>query len=241
MKYNRRDFLKISYSASMGLMIGVALPVKNRLLGENLVQETFDPNIWISIQSNNIINIVTAKSEMGQHIRTTIPMIVAEELNADWSKVKVKQADTHPDKYGSQSTGGSGSVRRSYTRLRKAGATAKEMLIKAAATKWGVPSEECKAQMSKVIHSKSKKSIKYGDLISLASKLEPPLDPVLKDEKDFTIIGNSVPGLDTNSRVNGSAIFGLDVKIPNMLYATVLKCQTFGGTVKSFNAKKAKK
>ena len=241
MKYNRRDFLKISYSASMGLMIGVALPIKNRLLGENLVQETFDPNIWISIQSNNIINIVTAKSEMGQHIRTTIPMIVAEELNADWSKVKVKQADTHPDKYGSQSTGGSGSVRRSYTRLRKAGATAKEMLIKAAATKWGVPSKECKAQMSKVIHSKSKKSIKYGELISLASKLEPPEDPVLKDEKDFTIIGNSVPGLDTNSRVNGSAIFGLDVKIPNMLYATVLKCQTFGGTVKSFNAKKTKK
>ena len=145
MKYNRRDFLKISYSASMGLMIGVALPIKNRLIGENIVNQTFDPNIWISIQSNNIINIVTAKSEMGQHIRTTIPMIVAEELNADWSKVKVKQADTHPDKYGSQSTGGSGSVRRSYTRLRKAGATAKEMLIQAAATKWGVPSDECKA------------------------------------------------------------------------------------------------
>ena len=241
MTYNRRDFLKISYSAGMGLMIGVALPIKNRLMSENIINKSFEPNIWISIQSNNIINIITKNQEMGQHIRTSIPMIVAEELNADWSKVKVVQADTHPDKYGDQSTGGSGSIRGAYTDLRQAGATARELLIEAASIKWGVPKNECKAQMSKVIHSKSKRSIKYGDLISIAGKLDPPSDPKLKDEKDFTIIGNSMPGLDTHSRVNGSAKFGLDIRIPNMLYATVLKCQTFGGSIKSFNAKKAKK
>ena len=241
MKYNRRDFLKVTYSAGMGLMIGVALPIKNRLMSENIIKETFDPNIWISIQSNNIIKIVTAKSEMGQHIRTSIPMIVAEELNADWSKVKVVQADTHPDKYGSQSTGGSGSIRRSYMRLRKAGATARDLLIKAASLKWEVPVGECKTYMSEVIHSKSNRTLKFGDLISIAGKLETPTDPILKDEKDFTLIGKSLPGLDTLSRVNGSAKFGLDIRLPDMLYATTLKCPTFGGSLKSFNSKKANK
>ena len=241
MKYNRRDFLKISYSASMGLVIGVALPIKNRLMSEDIIKETFNPNVWISIQSDNTINIVTAKSEMGQHIRSSIPMIIAEELNADWSKVKVVQADTHPDKYGSQSTGGSGSIRRSYMRLRTAGASAKELLIQAASIKWGVPQNELKAEMNEVFHSKSKRSIKYGDLVLIAAKLDPPSDPKLKNEKDFTIIGNSLPGLDTQSRVNGTAKFGLDIRIPNMLYATVAKCQTFGGSVKTFNAKNAKK
>jgi isoquinoline 1-oxidoreductase beta subunit len=178
---------------------------------------------------------------MGQHISTSIPMIVAEELNADWSLVNVVQADTHPDKYGSQSTGGSGSIRRSYMRLRKAGATARDLLIQAASLKWEVPASECKAYMSEVIHSKSKRSLKFGDLISLAGKLDAPIDPILKDEKDFTLIGKSLPGLDTVSRVNGSAKFGLDIRLPNMLYATVLKCQTFGGSLKSFNAKKANK
>jgi isoquinoline 1-oxidoreductase beta subunit len=126
-------------------------------------------------------------------------------------------------------------------RLRKAGATARDLLIQAASLKWEVPASECKAYMSEVIHSKSKRSLKFGDLISLAGKLDAPIDPILKDEKDFTLIGKSLPGLDTVSRVNGSAKFGLDIRLPNMLYATVLKCQTFGGSLKSFNAKKANK
>ena len=240
MTYNRREFLKVSSSASVGLMIGVALPYKERFTAAGIIRDSFEPNVWIKILPNNKINIVTAKSEMGQHIRTSIPMIIAEELEADWSHVNVVQADTHPDKYGSQSTGGSGSIRRSYTRLRKAGATGREMLTKAASIKWNVPHDECKAHMSKVIHTKSKRSLKFGELVSLAGTLDLPSDPKLKDEKDFTIIGESMPGLDTHSRVNGSAKFGLDIRLPNMLYATVLKCETFGGTIKSFNAKKAK-
>ena len=241
MAYNRRDFLKVTSSAGIGLMVGVVLPYKKRLIASGIAKDSFEPNVWIKIQSDNIINIVTAKSEMGQHIRTSIPMIIAEELEADWSHVNVVQAETHPDKYGSQSTGGSGSIRRSYMRLRKAGATAREMLIEAASIKWDVPAKECKAQMSKVIHSKSKRSLSFGDLAPLAGTLNPPEDPNLKNEKDFKIIGNSMPGLDTHARVNGTAKFGLDIRLPNMLYATVLKCETFGGSVKSFNSKKAKK
>ena len=241
MAYNRRDFLKVTSSAGIGLMVGVVLPYKKRLIASGIAKDSFEPNVWIKIQSDNIINIVTAKSEMGQHIRTSIPMIIAEELEADWSHVKVVQAETHPDKYGSQSTGGSGSIRRSYMRLRKAGATAREMLIEAASIKWDVPAKECKAQMSKVIHSKSKRSLSFGDLAPLAGTLNPPEDPNLKNEIDFKIIGNSMPGLDTHARVNGTAKFGLDIRLPNMLYATVLKCETFGGSVKSFNSKKAKK
>jgi isoquinoline 1-oxidoreductase beta subunit len=218
----------------------VALPYKERLAAAG-VENSFEPNVWIKISPDNKVLITLAKSEMGQHISTSIPMIVAEELNADWSLVNVVQADTHPDKYGSQSTGGSGSIRRSYMRLRKAGATARDLLIQAASLKWEVPASECKAYMSEVIHSKSKRSLKFGDLISLAGKLDAPIDPILKDEKDFTLIGKSLPGLDTVSRVNGSAKFGLDIRLPNMLYATVLKCQTFGGSLKSFNAKKANK
>ena len=241
MAYNRRDFLKVTSSAGIGLMVGVVLPYKKRLIASGIAKDSFEPNVWIKIQSDNIINIVTAKSEMGQHIRTSIPMIIAEELEADWSHVNVVQAETHPDKYGSQSTGGSGSLRRSYMRLRKAGATAREMLIEAASIKWDVPAKECKAQMSKVIHSKSKRSLSFGDLAPLAGTLNPPEDPNLKNEKDFKIIGSSMPGLDTHARVNGTAKFGLDIRLPNMLYATVLKCETFGGSVKSFNSKKAKK
>ena len=182
--FSRRDFLKVSSATSVGLIIGVALPYKERLVAAGIVENSFEPNVWIKISPDNKVVITLAKSEMGQHIRTSIPMIVAEELEADWSHVNVVQADSHPDKYGSQSTGGSGSIRRSYMRLRKAGATARELLIKAASIKWDVPAEECKAHMSKVIHSKSKRSFKFGDLVSLAGTLNPPKEPNLKNEKE---------------------------------------------------------
>jgi len=148
--FSRRDFLKVSSTVGVGLVISVALPYKERLVAAGIVENSFEPNVWIKISPDNKVIITLAKSEMGQHIRTSIPMIVAEELNADWSQVNVVQADTHPDKYGSQSTGGSGSIRRSYMRLRKAGATARDLLIQAASLKWEVPASECKAYMSEV-------------------------------------------------------------------------------------------
>ena len=239
--YSRRDFLKVSSAAGAGLIIGVVLPYKHRLVAAGLVEQTFDPNVWISIHPDNTITIFAAKSEMGQHIRTSLPMIVAEELEADWSQVRVAQADAHPDKYGSQGTGGSGSIRRSFTRLRKAGAAGREMLIQAAANKWNVSPKNCRAENGTVIHLSTGKSFTFGELAKIASKLQVPENPVLKNPKDFKLIGNAMPGLDTPSRVNGAAIFGVDVQVPNMVYATVLRCPTFGGKIKSFNRKKAMK
>ena len=239
--YSRRDFLKLSTTASAGLMIGVVLPYKERLLSAGFVAEVFEPNVWVSIRPDNTILITAAKSEMGQHIRTSLPMIVAEELEADWSQVEVAQADAHPDKYGSQGTGGSGSIRRSFNRLRKAGATAREMLIQAAADKWNVLPATCRAENGTIIHQASGRTLTYGQLAQLAAKLPAPEDPPLKDPKDFKLIGRSLSGLDTPSRVNGTAQFGIDVQQPNMVYATVLRCPTFGGNVKSFNPKEANK
>ena len=239
--YSRRDFLKLSTTASAGLMIGVVLPYKERLLSAGFVAEVFEPNVWVSIRPDNTILITAAKSEMGQHIRTSLPMIVAEELEADWSQVEVAKADAHPDKYGSQGTGGSGSIRRSFNRLRKAGAAAREMLIQAAADKWNVLPATCRAENGTIIHQPSGNSLTFGELVEAASKLPVPEDPPLKSPKDFKLIGNSMPGLDTLSRVNGTAQFGIDVQRPNMVYATVLRCPTFGGNVKSFNPKEANK
>lgn len=238
--YSRRDFIKVSYAVGAGFMIGVALPYKERLVAAKIVETNFNPNVWINIQPNNIITIKAAKSEMGQHIRTSLPMIVAEELEADWSQVRVSQADAHPDKYGSQGTGGSGSIRRSFKRLRTAGAMGREMLIQAAAETWKVSPSECKAVQGQVFHTQSKKSLTFGELAESASKISPPSNPILKDPKDFNLIGQALPGLDTPNRVNGSAKFGLDIQVPNMLFATVVRCPTFGGKVKSFNSKAAK-
>ena len=239
--YSRRDFLKLSTTASAGLMIGVVLPYKERLLSAGFVEEVFEPNVWVSIRPDNTILITAAKSEMGQHIRTSLPMIVAEELEADWSQVEVAPADAPPAKYGSQGTGGSGSIRRSFNRLRKAGAAAREMLIQAAADKWNVLPATCRAENGTIIHQPSGNSLTFGELVEAASKLPVPEDPPLKSPKDFKLIGNSMPGLDTLSRVNGTAQFGIDVQRPNMVYATVLRCPTFGGNVKSFNPKEANK
>ncbi|MCS5620638.1 MAG: xanthine dehydrogenase family protein molybdopterin-binding subunit [Nitrospinaceae bacterium] len=238
---SRRDFIKISSTAGAGLIMGITLPYKERLVAAGIVEQTFEPNVWVSIHLDNTITIMAAKSEMGQDIRTSLPMIVAEELEADWSQVKVAQADAHPDKYGSQGTGGSGSIRRSFTRLRKAGATAREMLIQAAANKWDISPTECRAEKGKILHVSSGRSFTFGELAEAASKLPAPDDPQLKPPKDFKLIGRSMSGLDTPSRVNGTAQFGMDVQVPNMVYTTVLRCPTFGGKIKSFNPQKAKK
>ena len=239
---SRRDFLKVSSTAGAGLMIGVFLPVKKRFVDAGLVSEqSFDPSAFLSINPDNTVTITVARSEMGQRVRTSLPMIIADELGADWSQVNITQADAHPDKYGSQSTGGSGSVRTSFEKLRKAGAAAREMLIETGANEWNVNKSECTVSNGKVVHSSTGRQLTFGELTKKAANLPIPEDPPLKDMKDFKLIGKSIPGLDTPSLVDGSAQFGMDVKLPNMLYATVFRCPTFGGTVKSFDSRVAKK
>ena len=239
---SRRDFLKVSSTAGAGLMIGVFLPAKKRLVEAGLVSgQPFEPNAFLAINPDNTVTVTVMKSEMGQQVRTSLPMIIADELDADWSQVKIAQADAHPDKYGSQGTGGSGSIRRSFQKLRKAGAAAREMLIEAGANEWNVDKSDCTVSNGKVVHSSTGRQFTFGELTKKAANLPVPEDPPLKNPKDFKFIGKSMPGLDTPSRVDGSAQFGMDVQLPDMLYATVIRCPTFGGRVKSFDAHEAKK
>jgi isoquinoline 1-oxidoreductase beta subunit len=234
-KVNRRSFLKILPGAGAGLYLGFSLsPESAEAAG------AFAPNAWLSIDAAGATTLVFAKSEMGQGVMTALPMIIADELDADWSKVKVVQGDADNKKYGSQSTGGSDSVKGSWRNLRRAGAAAREMLVAAAAAQWGVPAAECRTALGEVIHPPSGRKLGYGALAEAAAKLTPPAEPKLKDPKDFKLIGTKMPRVDIPSKVNGSAKFGMDFKMDGLVTAVIARCPVFGGKVKSFDAAKAK-
>jgi isoquinoline 1-oxidoreductase beta subunit len=237
---NRREFIRVSAGVSGGLVLGVMLPGVETL-GQMVDQEgkEFIPNSWIRIAKDGNVTIIVARSEMGQGVRTALPMIVAEELDADWSKVRIEQAIAK-DEYGSMGTGGSTSVRTSWERLRKAGASARVMLIQAAAGVWAVGQEECRTERGTVIHKPTGRSLSYGELAERASTLKPPENPPLKDPKDFKIIGRKIPRTDTPEKVDGSAVFGIDVKVPGLLHAAVARCPVFGGSVIRYDDTKAK-
>ena len=237
---NRREFFKISTSVGTGLALSFYLPSKTMDLFAEPPAESFVPNVWLKIEPSGAVTITVAKSEMGQGPLTYFPMIVAEELEADWKSIKVEQALAHPDKYGSQNTGGSQGVRSSWDKLRKAGATAREMLISAAAQKWNVERSSCYARQGKIFHRPTNKYYTFGELSTAAAKLPVPENPPLKEPKDFKIVGTWVPQLATPDRSSGQAIFGIDVKVPGMLYASLVRCPVFGGKVASFDATKAK-
>lgn len=237
-KLTRRDFIKAVSVAGGGLALGFYLPAK----GEELTVDAglaFVPNAWLKIDTNGLTIITVARTEMGQGARTALPMIVAEELEADWEKVRLEFALAHPDKYGSMSTGGSTSVRRSWDMLRKAGATAREMLITAAAQAWNVDRAACRAENGAVIHVPSKRRRPYGQLVEAAAKLPAPAEVPLKDPKNFRLLGKSIPRLDSHEKAEGRAQFGIDVKVPGMLVATIERCPVLGGKLKSFDATKA--
>jgi isoquinoline 1-oxidoreductase beta subunit len=239
-KVSRRRFLKICPTAGAGLVLGCYLPP----LGKSAAAQTastaaFTPNAFIRIDTSGQVTIWAAKSEMGQGVRTALPMIVAEELDADWTRVRIEQADLDR-KYGSQLTGGSLSVRTSWDPLRKAGAAGRTMLIAAAAQQWGVEPDSCRAEQGFVIHTASNRRLSYGELAAAAAKLPVPAEVKLKDAKEFRLVGTPVKRTDTPMKVDGSGIFGLDVRVPGMLYAVIERCPIFGGELESFDAAKAK-
>lgn len=242
---SRRDFIKVVSTASTGLVIGFNLPFGRDLAAIASEPNTlFEPNAWIRIGTDGIVTIIVDKSEMGQGVMTSLPMLVAEELEVDWSKIRIESAPADPvynnTMFGMQATGGSTSVRSSWDSLRKAGATAREMLIGAAAQIWGIEKASCRAENGSVVHQPSGRKLNYGDLVELAGKFPVPKEVTLKDVKDLHIIGKRIARLDTPKKVDGSAVFGLDVKIPGMLLATVARCPVFGGKVASFNTTRAK-
>ena len=242
----RRNFVVRSTVAGTGLLIGLhfsgpALFSQESEKGEKRAPvNPFDAYIHVKPDGNT--SLIVAKSEMGQGIKTGLAMLLAEEAEVDFSTVTVEQADTRPDIYVHMGTGGSGSTMENYMPLRRAGATVRELMITAAAQRWNVPKKECEAKHAVVTHEKSSRQATYGELVEVASKLPLP-DPEkveLKDESDFELIGHATPRVDIPSKVNGSAQFGIDVRVPDMLFAVVARCPTFGGKPSHFDATSAK-
>ena len=231
---SRRGFLKTSTAAGAGLVIGIYLPSR----GQAEAEGAFSPNAYLTITPEGKITIVVARSEMGQGVRTSLPMILAEELEADWKQIAIEQAGAST-LFGDQTTGGSASVRTTWDPMRKAGAQAREMLISAAAQKWNVPRENCKANSSFVIHAASGRKLSYGELATAAGKLPIPDNAQLKTG-GYKIVGKSTPRLDTPSKVNGSAVYGIDFRVPGMKYAALARCEVIGGKVADFDAAAAK-
>ncbi len=239
-KPSRRSFLKGSAATGGGLVIGFVLPAAGRLAE---AAAPFQPNAYLRIASDNGVTVVCGLSEMGQGVLTAIPMLVAEELDADWSKVRVEQAPVdkafNNPMFGMQATGGSTSVRGHWEPMRKAGAAAREMLVAAAARTWKASPADCRTEKGMVIH-KSGKKLSYGRLVASAAKQSVPANPRLKDPKDFTLLGHGMHRLDTPAKVNGSAKFGLDVRLPGMLIAVMARPPVPGGKALSVDDSKAK-
>jgi isoquinoline 1-oxidoreductase beta subunit len=242
---SRRSFLKTGALMGGGLMLGFSLPIDGPFRAASAQStSSFAPNAFIRIGADNVVTIIVNKSEMGQGVYTSLPMLIAEELEVDWSKIRVEPAPVDPaynhTEWHIQGTGGSTSVWSEWERLRKAGATARTMLVKAAADTWKVDPASCRAEKGFVIHNPTRRKISYGRLVEKASHTEPPKDVSLKEPRDFKIIGKPRRRLDTPEKTNGRAIFGIDAKAPGMLTAVVVRPPVFGGRVKKFNADKAR-
>ena len=240
---NRRDFLKRGAAGGAALIVGFHLAPR-AFADQAKDQEEKTPNpfdAWVRITPDDRVTLVLGKSEMGQGVFTALPMILAEELSLDWKQVHVEQAPTNPKIYD-LGTGGSGSVAGSWLPLRQAGAAAREMLIAAAAKRWEVGTDTCKAKNGFVVHGHPERSLRYGELVVDAAKLPVPnLNKVpLKNADDFTIVGRDTHRLDTALKSTGKAQFGIDSRAPGMLYAVIARCPVFEGKVASFDAGKAR-
>jgi isoquinoline 1-oxidoreductase beta subunit len=228
---DRRAFLKLTALAGGGLVLGVRFGSPEATAQVTSATATdFAPNAFIAIARDGKVTLFAPNSEMGQGAKTALPMILAEELDVPWASVRVVQADLDPA-YGAQNAVGSQSTPGNYASLRKAGATARAMLVAAAAETWNVPATECATDQGAVVHRATNRSLPYGALTTRAAALTPPANPPLKDPKDFKLIGTRVPGVDNPAIVTGQPLFGIDVKLPGMVYAAYVKCPVFGGRV----------
>jgi len=238
----RREFIKLSVSAAGGLLIGFHLPA---LAAPDKSSGVFTPNAFVRIGRDESVIVIVNHSEMGQGIYTALPQILADELDADWSKVRFEPAPVDPvynhPVFGMQMTGGSTSTWSSFDQFRKPGAAARAILITAAAQQWNVDPTTCRTENGKVIHGASNRSLAYGQLVDKAATVTPPKEVALKDPKDYKLIGKPIKRLDAPEKTNGKAIFGIDVQRPGMLVAVVARSPVFGGKVDSFDPTDAMK
>lgn len=236
---SRRDFLKAGGMLTGGLVLGISFfscDTKNK---KNV---QFAPNVYLKISNSNEVIIIAHRSEMGQGIRTSLPLVIADELGADWSKVKIEQAEGDEKKYGNQNTDGSFSIRMFYKPLREAGAIAKLLLIQVAAKNWDVKVSECDTENSQVVHKISNRKIDFGELVEEAAKLPVPApkDITLKNRAAFNMIGKATSIIDLPAITSGKAIFGIDAAIDGMKVAVIKRCPVVGGSVKSVKDEKAR-
>ena len=240
-KLNRRAFVVGTAAAGTGLALGFDLP-----FGPTVVRAADgspEINAWVVIRPDDTVVIRIARSEMGQGTLTGLAQLVAEELECDWSKVTTEyptpgQSVARKRAWGDFSTGGSRGIRTSHEYVRKGGATARMMLVQAAANEWKVPIAECTAANSIITHTPSGKTTTYGKVVEAAAKLEPPAEVKLKDPKDWKIAGKGLKRLDTEDKTTGKMIYGIDVKLPGMLNAAIKDCPVFGGKLKSYDEAK---
>lgn len=238
---DRREFLKLGAAAGGGLLLAIYLPVPASAAVETSAGTApFAPSAFLRIAPDGIVTITVAKSDMGQGVRTALPMIVAEELDADWADVRIEQADAHPDRFGRMMTVGSTSVRNgAWLPLRRAGAAAREMLVAAAAARWGVAADALVTAGGRVRHAASGRSATYGELAEAAAALAVPAQPRLKDPAAFRLVGTSPPQVDALAKVTGRAGYGIDARPAGLKFATVVHPPVFGSRVQSYDAGKA--
>jgi isoquinoline 1-oxidoreductase subunit beta len=236
---SRREFLRTSTQTAGALILGFCLPPRApvREPARDGPFKVFKPNAWLRITVDNQITVLVEKPELGQGSRTYTPMMIAEELEVDWSAIHVEQAPTIPSIYQGLRTGGSGGVETTFTPMRQVGAQAREMLITAAAQQWKAKRSDCRAENGTVVHAPTNRRVSYGELVEVACEL-PLINPdeiTLKQPKDFRLIGKPIPRTDVPSKVDGSAAFGIDVRVPDMLFAVIARCPFFGGRLQSFD------
>jgi isoquinoline 1-oxidoreductase beta subunit len=238
----RRSFLKTSLASGAGLVIAFHVAPRNRALAAAPKKAPPQPNAFVRVAPDDSVTVLLAHSEMGQGIWTTLAMLIAEELECDWSKVRVEHAPAAPayfhTAFGMQMTGGSTTTWSEFERYRTVGAMARDMLVRAAAQEWKVDPRHLRAEHGHVV--KGKERLSYGHLAAAAEKLSPPSAVKLKDPKDWKLIGKPVRRLDTPEKITGKARFGLDVQVPGLRTACVARAPVFGGKVRSFDASKAK-
>ena len=241
---NRRNFIRLTGLTGAGLIVGLSMRGDNgitEIANLSNAAASFELTPYVIIEKSGVITIFNTKPEMGQGTFQSIPALIAEELEVSMDKISIKQTGGEKQFGARQFAGGSASVRTSYTDLRKVGASAREMLVKAASQQWNVPLEECYAENAKIFHKPSGKSIGYGDLVEAASKLQVPQEPKLKDPKDFKILGKPMPRPDVPLKSSGKAIFGIDVTVPGMVYASIERCPVLGAKLLSYDDTATKK
>jgi isoquinoline 1-oxidoreductase beta subunit len=238
-RVDRRSFLRVTALAGGGIMLGSYLRVLDsaEAFAATPTAPEFTPNAFIRMTPDGIVTIVAKNPEIGQGVKTMLPMIIADELDVDWANVRIEQAPLDPKKYQNQGAGGSTATPVNWTPMRQVGAAARAMLVSAAAQTWSVPESECTTSAAVVTHKPSGRSLKYTQLLDKAAAITAPeLDKVpLKDPKQFRIIGTRVPGVDNHAIVTGTPLYGIDVTVPGMLYAVYEKCPVYAGKVVSAN------